>query len=67
MTLERIKGHIVWLCNSCEDELETDTSDFGTALETLRGASWSIRAQQETQRKPGEWLHFCPTCQERRG
>lgn len=54
--LDRIHGKIVFACDGCGDDLETDMSDFGDALGELRGAGWRAR-------KVGDvWCHYCGGC-----
>lgn len=60
MTLERIKGEIVFECDGkkCHEFLETNTDDFGEALGELETAGWL------TRRYANAWVHVCPDCQE---
>lgn len=56
MSLDRIKGDIVWTCDECDDTLETSTDDFAEARNDLRAAGWATTKEGE------DWVHKCPDC-----
>lgn len=59
MSTDRIQGEIVFICDGCDDTLETDAREFGDANEARKEAGWI--AVPPTP--PHEvWQHFCPTC-----
>lgn len=61
MTISREQGLVVFQCDGkrCAEILETDTSDFYSALDILHEESdWA------TRKIKGEWMHVCPDCQE---
>lgn len=57
--LDRQYGKIIWICDGCADELETDTRDFDEARTALREERWVARQED------GVWVHHCRNCQER--
>lgn len=54
--LERIHGLVVFMCDECDDELETETSDFTEARQMLDREGW------RTSKVGDEWVHHCPDC-----
>jgi hypothetical protein len=56
MTLERQHGKIVFVCDRCSDELDTETDDFDEARQTLVHDGWV------TRKEGSEWHHYCPDC-----
>lgn len=54
--MTRIHGKIVFECDECGDDLETEKKDFDEALEVLRGEDWIARKVDD------EWVHYCPSC-----
>jgi hypothetical protein len=58
--LDRQHGKIVFECDSCNEVLETETSDFVEALMILKREEWDAR-------KIGDlWIHICPECKRKR-
>lgn len=55
--LDRQKGRFVFECDRCDEVLETDTSDFQLARDTMKAEGWRSR-----KNKKDEWDHFCPKC-----
>lgn len=53
MSIDRIKGQIAFICDNCDEGLETEQSDFGTAREVLRDEGWIARKRGD------QWEHFC--------
>ena len=56
MVVDRQKGNIVFECDACNEVLDTKTSDWGSAMNVLRGNSWKARKEDE------EWVHYCDKC-----
>ena len=57
--LDRQRGKIIFECDVWGDTLDTDTSDFGEAIRTLKNEGW-------TARKIGaDWIHSCAECSAR--
>lgn len=56
MSSERIKGEVVFTCDTCEETLETDVSDFDEANAARRSAGWGARLGAEG------WEHICADC-----
>lgn len=52
----RINCLVVWECDDCGTELETDTEDFDEALVTLKDEGW------RTTKEDDEWQHWCQDC-----
>ena len=59
--LEKQYGNIIFECDGwhCDENLETNTSDFGAAKNMLDRSRWRARKDDEA----GEWRHYCPSCQ----
>jgi hypothetical protein len=53
MSIERIKGCIAFVCDSCDEGFETEERDFAAAREAMAAEGWIVR------RQGGEWKHFC--------
>lgn len=53
MTIERIKGCIAFICDNCDEGLETEEESFAAAREAMAGEGWIIRKRGD------EWAHFC--------
>lgn len=56
MTVERIKGEIVFVCDACDEHLETGSDDFKRAGRARQDEGW--RAESTGNK----WRHLCPTC-----
>lgn len=56
MSVERQYGDIIFTCNTCDDTLETGTSNFDAALSALRQAGWYASKKGDT------WIHVCHDC-----
>ncbi len=50
---------ILFICNNCNDKLETDTDQFPDALVTLKQEGWLA-----TKDGQGNWVHYCDCCRE---
>jgi hypothetical protein len=61
MSVDRIKGEVVFICDECDDTLETGEDDFTEARATLQHEGWS------TQKSGPDWLHYCVGCGDSRG
>lgn len=60
MSAERIKGEVVFICDDCDDALETGTGDFQAAQIELRSADWRAYKDDDV------WRHICLDCDEGR-
>jgi hypothetical protein len=56
VTVDRQKGDIIFLCDGCPDDLETNTANWDSARNFLRRENWA------TAKDGDEWKHFCPDC-----
>lgn len=52
----RHEREIVWRCEVCKGELESNTSDFTEARTLLRENNWLARNEG------GKWRHYCENC-----
>lgn len=57
MALDRVHGDVVFICDTCDETLDTGEHEFEDARVVLREAGW------QTRRERGDWLHECPGCQ----
>lgn len=57
MTLIRDHGKIIFECDSCTANLETDSSNFDIALEELWRHNW------RSYRRNGTYEHRCSDCE----
>jgi Zn finger protein HypA/HybF involved in hydrogenase expression len=62
MSVEWVKGEVVFTCDACDDTLETGEDDFSTARAVYRREGWANRKLAED-----EWENRCPTCKGDRG
>lgn len=53
MAQDRIKGEIVFICDGCDDTLETGAQDFTEANDARRESGWRAELRR------GVWLHLC--------
>jgi hypothetical protein len=58
--LDRQHGKIVFECDSCNEVLETETSNFVEALTILKREEWDAR------KIGAQWIHTCPECKRNR-
>jgi hypothetical protein len=56
MGVDRQKGDVVFVCDACNEVLETNTSDWDSALNMLRRQHWRSRKEDD------EWVHYCDKC-----
>lgn len=55
MTTHRIKGHVVFECDSCGEAIDSGR-DWDEALADVKEQGWQFRLSN------GEWNHFCSDC-----
>ena len=53
MSIRRHNKMIVFCCDYCDQELETEETEFEEAREVAKDQEWLLR------KKDGEWLNFC--------
>lgn len=53
MSIMRI---IVFECDDCGEELNTETEDWNEAIEQMRTEEWRAVKSYD------EWEHYCPDC-----
>lgn len=53
MTIDGIKGKLAFICNNCDEGLETEQSDFAAARQAMQDEGWI------TRKRGDEWEHFC--------
>ncbi len=55
MTIEKVKGDIVFHCDlrGCDEGIETQESDFALARDKAKDEGWQFR------NRDGVWKHFC--------
>lgn len=51
-------NEIVFECDDCGTELDTQTRDFDEARTALREADW------RTSKDGDKWVHHCPECKD---
>lgn len=54
--IDRQGGKIVVACDSCGEELNTETADFAEARAMMQREGWKVR------KIVNEWLHGCADC-----
>lgn len=54
--IDRQNGLLLVECDSCDEVLDTETSDFAEARACMRREGWFIRKIADV------WLHGCPNC-----
>lgn len=57
MSVQTIKGSVVFICDDCDDHLETNTDDFTASNRVRREAGWSARPVSGSV-----WEHNCVGC-----
>jgi hypothetical protein len=54
--IERDGGYIIFECDSCSEELETNADEWKDAMAYFRSMGWrSVNIDDE-------WMHLCPLC-----
>ena len=57
MSIDRQRGgKIIFECDGCDEIVETNETDFETALAIAKEAGFRVTKYK------GEWMHFCSTC-----
>jgi hypothetical protein len=54
--IERDKGNVIFVCDTCEKKLETHLDDFKEAFAMFRREGW------KTERVGKDWIHGCEDC-----
>jgi ribosomal protein L37AE/L43A len=62
MTVERFRGKVIFSCNECGDQFETEETDWNTALAVFQNDP--VGEQWETINDNGTWEHYCKDCKE---
>lgn len=57
MAIAREVNGVVFICETCEDELDTTTHNFKLAVETLKDNEWRLFKNDSDR-----WVHYCPNC-----
>jgi hypothetical protein len=57
MSIHREDGLIVFVCDECGEQLETDTEEFDEARQQMQEANWTYRKDDG-----GQWEHYCSIC-----
>lgn len=58
MSVYRHHGKIVFECDDCGDQFESDTRDFDDAWQDAKDEGWLAYKDDKFG-----WEHFCPECQ----
>ena len=61
MSTRREEGTVVFDCDGCSEDFDTEEQDFQDGVDALKAAGWEI-----TKDARGEWAHYCPPCREER-
>lgn len=56
MTIIRKRGHIVFECDECGEQYDSQTDDFHDALADAKSDGFEARQVR------GEWQHVCGDC-----
>ena len=56
MSVERQDGIVIFECDNCGEELDTDETEFVDALDVLREEGW------KAFKVSGDWVHHCGDC-----
>lgn len=57
MSVERQYGQVMFMCDECGDESDSDRS-FTTVLADAKHDGWLITKDEDTD----EYTHMCPAC-----
>jgi hypothetical protein len=57
MTVERQHGMILFICDNCGEDFDSDTDEFMEAVTALKDEGWKIAKNEDD-----DWVHFCPGC-----
>jgi len=55
--VHRIHGLVTFECDTCGQQLDTETRDWNVALTQMRESGWSARKIGQ------DWIHACDECQ----
>lgn len=55
--IERQHRFIIFVCDGCDDDLDTGTAEWDEAMEEFRAEGW-----RAIKGSDGEWTHRCPSC-----
>ena len=58
MTVERQKGTINFICDSCGEFIEDEDGDFGKLWAKAKEEGWKAWKREDD----GIWQHQCQTC-----
>jgi len=58
VTIDQVKEHVVFHCDTCPDSLDTGVSTFDEAILKLRGAGWAFYKELGEE----QWKHRCLEC-----
>lgn len=58
MAIDRQHGYYVFICDECDDELDTNKSDFYEALEAIKTEGWVVKRNDDDT----DWMHICNEC-----
>lgn len=56
--IERLNGYVLFECDACPEELDTEEDDFHAALAVFKRDGW------RAEKVGAEWVHTCPSCQQ---
>jgi len=54
--LDKQRGKFIFECDVCGDTLDTETSNFNEARQTLENEEWKAR------KIGSDWVHSCSKC-----
>ena len=58
MGIEKQHGHVIFICDECGDDFNTDETDFLEALQAVKDEGWLVQRNNEDT----EWMHICNEC-----
>lgn len=56
--IRREKGHLVVICDGCEEKLDDEYDSFDEARAAAKSAGWTLQRDAQTF----EWQNICPDC-----
>lgn len=60
MAIDKQHNKVIFICDDCGDDFETDETNFFEALKRVKEEGWLItRNDSDT-----DWLHVCKGCHE---
>lgn len=57
MSSDRQYGKVIFICNKCEEHIETNERDFDKALAHIKREGWT-----PVRWPDGAWRHYCGDC-----